>query len=143
MHETIQKLANAAGGSNGGADRSVVIRPRSKIRGPRPVRHSRTDVAIKAATTQWSIGRALLALASSTLLLGGCASSGNPMDAFEGVNRIVFALNNVLENILIKPAAPPGAVSNGVGHFSADGSDHSIGANEVLGGNAPSHRDDE
>ena len=48
----------------------------------------------------WVLGAALL-------MLQGCASvsTANPRDPWEGMNRRVFAFNDALDNVAIKPAA--------------------------------------
>ncbi|MBL8478599.1 MAG: VacJ family lipoprotein, partial [Sterolibacteriaceae bacterium] len=38
-------------------------------------------------------------------LLAGCASSGNPKDPIEGFNRAMFAFNEGLDSLIVKPVA--------------------------------------
>lgn len=45
------------------------------------------------------------ALACAGLLLGGCATQGNPKDPLEGFNRAMFAVNEGLDKVVIKPVA--------------------------------------
>ncbi len=44
-------------------------------------------------------------LACAGLLLGGCATQGNPKDPLEGVNRAMFSVNEGLDKVLFKPVA--------------------------------------
>ncbi len=41
----------------------------------------------------------------SLTLLGGCASTNNPRDPLEPVNRAIYHVNDGLDNLLLKPAA--------------------------------------
>lgn len=81
----------------------------------------------------------LLALALSGLL-GGCATSGNPKDPVEGFNRAMFAFNEGLDTVLIKPvaqgydAALPVPVKTGVTNFFGNIADLFIGVNNLLQG---------
>lgn len=45
------------------------------------------------------------ALLCGSLLLGGCATQGNPKDPLEGFNRAMFAVNEALDKVVIKPVA--------------------------------------
>jgi phospholipid-binding lipoprotein MlaA len=80
-----------------------------------------------------------LALAISGLV-GGCATSGNPKDPVEGFNRAVFAFNEGLDTVLIKPvaqgydAALPMPVRTGVTNFFGNIADLFIGVNNLLQG---------
>lgn len=80
-----------------------------------------------------------LALAISGLA-SGCATSGNPKDPVEGFNRAVFAFNEGLDTVLIKPvaqgydAALPMPVRTGVTNFFGNIADLFIGVNNVLQG---------
>lgn len=72
--------------------------------------------------------------------LGGCATTGNPRDPLEGMNRAVFAFNEGLDKAVIKPAAEayqtavplPGRV--GVANFFANVGDLLVGTNNLLQG---------
>jgi phospholipid-binding lipoprotein MlaA len=81
----------------------------------------------------------LLALALSGLL-GGCATSGNSKDPVEGFNRAMFAFNEGLDTVLIKPvaqgydAALPMPVKTGVTNFFGNIADLFIGVNNLLQG---------
>ena len=90
-----------------------------------------------------SMAKTLLALALAALLLGGCASTGNPKDPLEGFNRAMFALNDDLDKIVIKPAAQgyqallPDLVRRGVGNFFSNVGDVFIAVNDLLQGKVP------
>ena len=94
-------------------------------------------------TAKRSMGRSLAALAVAALLAGGCASTGNPKDPLEGFNRAMFALNDDLDKIVIKPAAQgyqavlPELVRHGVANFFANIGDVFIAVNDVLQGKVP------
>lgn len=59
----------------------------------------------------------------SLMLLGGCASTHNPRDPFEPVNRAIYQFNDVLDKAILKPAATvykgvlPQFVRTGVTNF--------------------------
>lgn len=82
---------------------------------------------------------ALIALALSGLL-GGCATSGNPKDPIEGFNRAMYAFNEGLDTVLIKPVAQgydavlPTPVRTGVTNFFGNIADLFIGVNNLLQG---------
>lgn len=85
-----------------------------------------------------------LSLAVSTaLLLGGCATSGNPKDPIEGFNRAMFAFNDGLDKAVIKPvaqgyeAALPQTARNGVSNFFGNIADVFTGVNNVFQGKFP------
>jgi len=82
---------------------------------------------------------ALIALALSGIL-GGCATSGNPKDPIEGFNRAMFAFNEGLDTVLIKPVAQgydavlPTPLRTGVTNFFGNIADFFIGVNNLLQG---------
>jgi phospholipid-binding lipoprotein MlaA len=85
----------------------------------------------------------LIAVALSGVLsglLGGCATSGNPKDPIEGFNRAMFAFNEGLDTVLIKPVAQgydavlPKPVRTGVTNFFGNIADLFIGVNNLLQG---------
>jgi len=41
----------------------------------------------------------------SLALLGGCASTRNPQDPLEPLNRVVYKLNDGLDKVVLKPVA--------------------------------------
>lgn len=84
--------------------------------------------------------RPVAALAMAATLLAGCATSGNPKDPIEGFNRAMFAFNEGLDTVLIKPlaqgydAALPTPVKTGVTNFFGNIADFVIGLNNLLQG---------
>lgn len=84
--------------------------------------------------------KSLLAALAMAGLLGGCATSGNPKDPIEGFNRAMFAFNEGLDTVLIKPvaqgydAALPTPVRTGVTNFFGNIADLFIGVNNLLQG---------
>lgn len=86
-----------------------------------------------------SLKAAVLAVAAVGLL-GGCATSGNPKDPIEGFNRAMFAFNEGLDTVLIKPVAQgydavlPRPVRTGVTNFFGNIADLFIGVNNLLQG---------
>ena len=85
----------------------------------------------------------LIAVALSGVLSGllcGCATSGNPKDPIEGFNRAMFAFNEGLDTVLIKPVAQgydavlPKPVRTGVTNFFGNIADLFIGVNNLLQG---------
>ena len=92
---------------------------------------------------QNKIGTSLKAAVLATAavgLLGGCATSGNPKDPIEGFNRAMFAFNEGLDTVLIKPVAQgydavlPTPVRTGVTNFFGNIADLFIGVNNLLQG---------
>lgn len=85
------------------------------------------------------IRTALLAAALAGML-GGCATSGNSKDPIEGFNRAMFAFNEGLDTVLIKPVAKgydavlPTPVRTGVTNFFGNIADLFIGVNNLLQG---------
>lgn len=73
-------------------------------------------------------------------LVGGCATSGNQKDPIEGLNRAVFAFNDGLDTVLIRPAAQgydavlPTPVRTGITNFFGNIADVFIGVNNLLQG---------
>lgn len=75
------------------------------------------------------------------ILVGGCASTPrNPDDPLEGYNRAMFAFNENLDKVLVKPVAQvydavtPKPVQTGVGNFFSNLADPWIGLNNLLQG---------
>jgi len=81
--------------------------------------------------------------AITALLLGGCATSGNPRDPIEGFNRAVFAFNDGLDRAVVKPVAKgyqavlPPPLRSGVSNFFSNIDDVFIAANDLLQGKVP------
>lgn len=77
---------------------------------------------------------------SAAVLLGGCASSGNPKDPIEGFNRAMFSFNEGLDTVIIKPVAQgydavlPSPVKTGVTNFFGNIGDILIAVNNLLQG---------
>jgi phospholipid-binding lipoprotein MlaA len=80
-----------------------------------------------------------LALAVSATL-AGCATSANPRDPFEKFNRQMFAFNDAVDRVALKPAATaykqvlPTFVQTGVSNFFGNLSDLWTGVNNLLQG---------
>jgi phospholipid-binding lipoprotein MlaA len=84
--------------------------------------------------------KSALLVAAATGLLGGCATSGNPKDPIEGFNRAMYAFNEGLDKVIIKPVAQgydavlPTPVRTGVTNFFGNIADLFIGVNNLLQG---------
>ena len=85
--------------------------------------------------------RALLLCATvSVLVLGGCASTGNPRDPLEPINRGIYKFNDVADHLVIKPAAEiyrgvvPEIVRTGVSNFFSNINDVIVALNNLLQG---------
>jgi phospholipid-binding lipoprotein MlaA len=82
----------------------------------------------------------LVLTASVVVLLGGCATSGNPKDPIEGFNRAMYGFNEVIDKAVIKPVAQgydavlPSPVRSGVTNFFGNIADFFIGVNNLLQG---------
>jgi phospholipid-binding lipoprotein MlaA len=80
---------------------------------------------------------------SLALMLGGCAASRNPKDPIEGFNRAIFAFNDGLDKVVIKPVAQgyeatlPQTARNGVSNFFGNIADVFTGVNNVFQGKFP------
>jgi phospholipid-binding lipoprotein MlaA len=73
-------------------------------------------------------------------LLSGCASTGNPRDPLEPINRGVYQFNEGVDNILLKPVAQvyqgvlPPFVRTGVSNFFSNINDVLVALNNLLQG---------
>jgi phospholipid-binding lipoprotein MlaA len=82
----------------------------------------------------------LAALLVCLTLLGGCASTGNPRDPFEPVNRGIYHFNDGVDALVLKPAAEvyrgvlPQFVRTGVSNFYANINDVIVALNNLLQG---------
>ncbi|HEU4645242.1 MAG TPA: VacJ family lipoprotein [Burkholderiales bacterium] len=80
----------------------------------------------------WALGLALL--------VGGCATSGDPRDPLEGLNRGVLVFNDAVDENLLQPAArlyrnvTPSGLRDSVRNFFGNLDDLYIGANNLLQG---------
>ena len=80
----------------------------------------------------WALGLALLA--------AGCATSGDPRDPLEGLNRGVLVFNDAVDENLLQPAArlyrnvTPSGLRDSVRNFFGNLDDLYIGANNLLQG---------
>jgi phospholipid-binding lipoprotein MlaA len=83
---------------------------------------------------------AILCVAVSLFLLGGCATSGNPRDPLEGLNRGIYKFNDGVDNLIVMPAAGayrdlvPDFIRTGVSNFFANINDVLIALNSLLQG---------
>lgn len=79
-----------------------------------------------------------LALASALLLLGGCASNGDPRDPLEPLNRSIHAFNEAVDRVAMKPlaeayrAVAPQFVETGVRNVFSNLGDVGVLANDLL-----------
>ena len=87
-----------------------------------------------------SLHRPLVAISLSALLLGGCATTGNPSDPLEGYNRAMFSFNEQVDKAVVKPVAQayqfvlPDVARTGFGNFIANLEDPWIAINNLLQG---------
>ncbi|MGH8622982.1 MAG: MlaA family lipoprotein [Burkholderiales bacterium] len=81
---------------------------------------------------------AVLCGAVSLSLLGGCASTGNPRDPLEPLNRAVYTFNDGVDHLLIKPAAEfyravlPDFMRTGISNFFSNINDVIVAVNNLL-----------
>lgn len=100
---------------------------------------------------QW-IGSGLMgrvfALMLAITLIGGCATSGNPRDPLEPINRAVYGFNDGFDRAIAKPVAEtyrsvvPAIVRQGVTNFFSNINDLWIFINNVLQGKPREAADD-
>ncbi len=82
----------------------------------------------------------VVAVALLAVALCGCATSGNQKDPVEGFNRAIFAFNDGLDAMIIKPVAQaydavmPSPVRTGITNFFGNIADLFIGVNNLLQG---------
>jgi len=85
------------------------------------------------------LARLLTALLLSALA-AGCATSGNPKDPWEGMNRASHGFNEVLDKAVLKPVAKgyeailPGFAREGVNNFFDNLEDLNTGIQNILQG---------
>ena len=98
-------------------------------------------------TRKMAVRRAA-ALVLAGFLLGGCASSGNPRDPFEPVNRAVYSFNDGFDRAIAKPVAEgyravvPDIARSGVTNFFSNLEDVWIMFNNLFQGKVESALDD-
>jgi phospholipid-binding lipoprotein MlaA len=86
----------------------------------------------------WTAGAA-----ASLMLLGGCASTGDPRDPFEPMNRAVYKFNDEFDKAIARPVAEayrdfiPPVVRTGIGNFFSNLNDVLISLNNLLQGKMP------
>ena len=82
----------------------------------------------------------ILCAAVSLFVLGGCASTGNPRDPLEPLNRGIYSFNDHVDHLLVKPAAEiyrgvvPEIVRTGVSNFFSNINDVIVALNNLLQG---------
>lgn len=82
------------------------------------------------------------------VLLGGCASTGNPRDPFEPVNRGIYTFNEAVDTTLLRPAAElyrglvPRLVRTGVSNVFSNINDVIVALNNLLQGKVASAASD-
>jgi phospholipid-binding lipoprotein MlaA len=82
-----------------------------------------------------------LAMLLMVAALAGCASTNNPSDPLEGMNRAVFTFNDTVDRVALKPAAQayekvlPSFVQTGISNFFGNLGDVWTGVNQLLEGN--------
>ena len=88
--------------------------------------------------------RAMLLCAAVFLFaLGGCASTGNPSDPLEPLNRGIYKFNDGVDNLFVKPAAElyrglvPEIVRTGISNFFSNINDVIVALNNLLQGKIP------
>lgn len=81
-----------------------------------------------------------LCLTLCIFVLGGCASTGNPRDPFEPINRGIYKFNDTVDGLLIKPAATlyrdllPQIVRTGISNFFSNLNDVIVALNNLMQG---------
>lgn len=82
----------------------------------------------------------LLSGAASMMLLAGCASTGDPRDPLEPLNRGIYKFNDGVDHLVIKPAAEfytfvvPQFMRRGVSNFFSNLDDVIVALNSLLQG---------
>lgn len=95
----------------------------------------------------WSVGRRVLLLGTVAMLVG-CATSGNPRDPLEPVNRAIFSFNDGFDQVIAEPvaegyrAAVPSFARTGITNFFANLGDLWIAINDLIQGKPGKALDD-
>ncbi len=82
----------------------------------------------------------LVAISAVALLLGGCATTRDNPDPWEGLNRKTYAFNDALDTVVMKPVAQgyvrvvPAFAREGVNNFFGNLEDIGTGLNNLLQG---------
>lgn len=82
----------------------------------------------------------ILCAAVSVFILGGCASTGNPRDPFEPLNRGVYKFNDGVDKLVIKPVSEmyrdvvPPFMRTGVSNFFSNLNDVIVALNNLMQG---------
>ena len=82
----------------------------------------------------------LVAISVAVLILGGCATTRDNPDPWEGLNRKTYAFNDALDRAVMKPVAQgyvkvvPGFAREGVNNFFGNLEDIGTGLNNLLQG---------
>jgi phospholipid-binding lipoprotein MlaA len=81
--------------------------------------------------------------AVALLLVGGCASTGDPRDPLESANRVVYQFNDGVDKLVMKPVAGayrdwvPLPIRTGIGNFFSNLNDVIVALNNLLQGKIP------
>jgi phospholipid-binding lipoprotein MlaA len=94
------------------------------------------------ANSTFALGgvRRIVAVIGMALLSTGCATSGNPKDPIEGFNRAMFAINDGVDQAVLRPVAVgydtvlPSPVKQGVTNFFGNIGDVFTAVNNILQG---------
>jgi phospholipid-binding lipoprotein MlaA len=96
--------------------------------------------------TGFSLARARILVAAAALsvpLLSGCATTGDPRDPFEPMNRAVYRFNDELDKAVTRPVAEayrhfvPPVVRTGIDNFFSNLNDVLVALNNALQGKVP------
>lgn len=81
-----------------------------------------------------------LCAVAAIVLFGGCASTGNPRDPLEPLNRAIYTFNDGVDHMFVKPAAEiyravlPPIVRTGISNFFSNLNDVLVALNNLLQG---------
>ena len=106
----------------------------------RPLENRMASWIPPAARLLSRLRAAVLCGALSLSLLGGCATTGNPRDPLEPLNRAVYTFNDGVDALLVKPAAEfyrfivPEFARTGVSNFFSNINDVIVAVNNLLQG---------